>query len=78
MCVIVKAKELEDLVEAVRTENHRLYALQEQRKCGAPLSFTRRDQPPIYALSTAETPRWFKNLRKRSSNLTVTGLIGDV
>jgi hypothetical protein len=28
----VKAKELEDLADAVRTENHRLYALQEQRK----------------------------------------------
>lgn len=31
-CAIVKVKELEDLAEAVRTENHRLYALQEQRK----------------------------------------------
>ena len=28
----MKTKELEDLAEAVRTENHRLYALREQRK----------------------------------------------
>lgn len=36
-CVAVKTKELEDLAEAVGTENHRLYALQEQRKYGSPL-----------------------------------------
>lgn len=38
----MKAKELEDLAEAVRTENHRLYALQEQRKYGAPFIHSHR------------------------------------
>lgn len=33
----MKTKELEDLAEAVRTENHRLYALQEQRNGNAAL-----------------------------------------
>lgn len=40
--VVVKAKELEDLTEAVRTENHRLYALQEQRKYGVPFIRSQR------------------------------------
>lgn len=42
MCVIVRAKELEDLAEAVRTENHRLYALREQRKYEAPFIHPQR------------------------------------
>lgn len=44
----MKAKELEDLAEAVRTENHRLYALQQQRKYGI---------PPIHAEVLTSYPR---------------------
>lgn len=48
----MKAKELEDLAEAVRTENHRLYALQEQRKYGVPFVHLQRSTSQLRSFNS--------------------------